>query len=142
MLLDVGSTTARVRDERRLDDDAAIGQVLVGDDRVFLYTYAIYTGSSPGVIVASGLAEGSIELASKEISPANVGWPRAVDGTRLLFASDYPPTLSVFDAADLDDLTFEMKGELSGNLSTVTVSGDSALCSLGNYGLDVVDLGD
>ncbi|WP_437276197.1 beta-propeller domain-containing protein [Sorangium sp. So ce375] len=141
MMLDVGSTTARLRDEKRLDD-AAIGQVLVGDDRVFIYSYAIYTGSSPEVVVASGLAEGSIELASKELPSADVGWPQAVDGTRIVFGSYYPPTLSVLDAADLDELTFETKRELSGYLSSVTVSGDSALCSLGNYGLQVVDLGD
>ncbi|WP_437851941.1 beta-propeller domain-containing protein [Sorangium sp. So ce363] len=149
-LLDVGSASARLRDEHTLDDDTRLDQVFVGDDRVFMYTSGYYAvgdavgggAYSSGILVASGLEEGSIDVAMKELSSPDAGWPRAVDGTRLLLAGYNPPGLSVLDAADLDELTLEMKGELSSYVSQVTISGDTALCALWYHGLEVVDLGD
>ncbi|WP_437973910.1 beta-propeller domain-containing protein [Sorangium sp. So ce295] len=149
-LLDVGSASASLRDEHTLDDDTRLDQVFVGDDRVFMYTSGYYAvgdavgggAYTSGILVASGLEGGSIDVAMKELSSPDAGWPRAVDGTRLLLAGYNPPGLSVLDAADLDELTLEMKGELSSYVSQVTISGDNALCALWYHGLEVVDLGD
>ncbi|WP_437721952.1 beta-propeller domain-containing protein [Sorangium sp. So ce861] len=145
-LLDVGSERARVRDERPMDGDAGIWQVYVGDDRVFMLTYLNYVvedGEVPyGMLVASGLEEGRIELVRKPFAELSYSSPLFADGTRLLVSSYSPPSLSVIDASDLDALTFETKGELSSYVHRVTVDGDRALCSLGPHGLEVVDLGD
>jgi hypothetical protein len=57
--------------------------------------------------------------------------------------SSYAPNaLSVLDATDLDALSFEQKGEIPFYAQSVEVSGDKALCSLGEYGLSVIDLGE
>ncbi|WP_437574975.1 beta-propeller domain-containing protein [Sorangium sp. So ce887] len=144
-LLDVGSETARLRDESPIDDDTGIWQVLVGDDRVFMYTYVNYAvpnGESPyGITVASGLEEGSIELVTKPIPELSNASPVLADGTRLLVSGYSPPSLAVLDASDLDELTYETKAELSSYVYRVTLDGDRALCSLGHHGLEVVDLG-
>ncbi len=142
-LLDVGSETARLRDESPIDDHTGIWQVLVGDDRVFMHTYTNYAvpnGESPyGIAVASGLEEGSIELVTKSV-PDNAS-PVLADGTRLLVSGYSPPSLAVLDASNLDKLTYETKAELSSYVYRVTLDGDRALCSLGHHGLEVVDLG-
>ncbi|WP_437304108.1 beta-propeller domain-containing protein [Sorangium sp. So ce388] len=148
-LVDVGAETARLRDESPLDDNLAISQVFVGDDRVFMHTYVNYStaddgGSSDrsGVLVASGLEAGSIETATRLSAELGFGGPLLADGKRLLLSSYSPPSIAVLDAADLDELTYETKGELSSYPTRVTVSGDRALCPLGHYGLEVVDIGD
>ncbi|KYF78575.1 hypothetical protein BE20_07785 [Sorangium cellulosum] len=145
-LLDVGSETARLRDEHPIDGDAGIWQVSVGDDRVFMFTYLNYVvenGEVPyGMLVASGLEEGRIELVRKPFAELTHSSPLFADGTRLLVSSHSPPSLAVIDASDLDALTYETKGELSSYIYRVTVDGDRALCSLGHNGLEVVDLGD
>ncbi|WP_437828417.1 beta-propeller domain-containing protein [Sorangium sp. So ce1153] len=148
-LVDVGAETASLRDESPLADNRSMWEVFVGDDRVFMYTYGSYytaddgdTEDRSGVLVASGLEAGSIELAPQTDSEIRFGWPLLADGKRLLLSSYSPPSLVVLDAADLDELTYETKGELSSYPTRVTVSGDRALCPLGHYGLEVVDIGD
>ncbi|AUX35775.1 MULTISPECIES: beta-propeller domain-containing protein [Sorangium] len=145
-LLDVGSKTARLRDERPMDGDAGIWRVFVGDDRVFMLTYLNYVvedGEVPyGILAVSGLEEGSIELARKPFAELGYSSPLIADGTRLLVASYSPPSLAVIDGSDVGALTYETKGELSAPVSRVTLDGDRALCSLGHHGLEVVDLGD
>ncbi|WP_437731574.1 beta-propeller domain-containing protein [Sorangium sp. So ce1335] len=147
-LLDVGDTTARLRDESPLPDNRSISQPLLGDDRVFMSTSATRVGTEaddadgPGILVVSGLEKGSIEVVTKELDELNYGWPISADGKRAVVASYYPPTIGVIDATDLGEVTYETKGELSSYSHKVTVSGDLALCSLGHHGLDIVDLGD
>ncbi|WP_437285795.1 beta-propeller domain-containing protein [Sorangium sp. So ce406] len=147
-LLDVGDTTARLRDESSLPDNRRIAQVLAGDDRVFMYTAGNYIvadsdrESSTGILVASGLEAGSIDVATQPLEDLDYGWPILADDARLVIASYNPPSIAVLDAADLDELTYETKGELSSYTHRVTISGDRALCSLGHYGLEIVDLGD
>ncbi|XXX74279.1 beta-propeller domain-containing protein [Sorangium sp. So ce134] len=145
-LLDVGSGSARLRDERPIDDGAGIWQVYVSDERVFMLTYLNYVvedGEVPyGILAAGGLEEGSLELATKSFAELSYGSPLLADGTRLLVTSSGPPSIAVIDASDLDALTYETKGELSSYIYRVTLDGDRALCSLGHHGLEVVDLGD
>ncbi|MGK3990259.1 beta-propeller domain-containing protein [Sorangium sp. So ce136] len=148
-LVDVGAETARLRDESPLTDNRSSWEVFVGDDRVFMHAYASNydaddggTSDRSGMLVASGLEAGRIEIAPQTDSEIRFGWPLLADGKRLLVSSYNPPSLVVLDAADLDELTYETKGELSSTPNRVTVSGDRALCPLGHYGLEVVDLGD
>lgn len=147
-LLDVGDTSARLRDESPLPDNQAMSQAFIGDDRIFLYGYGRYAVSEgdgsdgPAMLVASGLVNGSLEVATKALEGLNHGWPIAAAGKRVIMSSYNPPSIGVVDASDLDELTYETKGELSSYVYRVTVSGDQALCSLGHHGLEVVDLGD
>ncbi|WP_437733647.1 beta-propeller domain-containing protein [Sorangium sp. So ce1335] len=150
-LVDVGDDAARPRDERAIDDSMAITQAFAGEDRVFMLTYGDRTASDDGGhdyrylgLVVSGLAEGRLDVAAYEAEEMGHVVPLLADGTRLVVAGAEPPAISVLDATDLDALTFERKGELSSYAyrDPVTVSGDRALCSLGLYGIEVVDLGD
>ncbi|AUX46202.1 hypothetical protein SOCE26_077070 [Sorangium cellulosum] len=148
-LVDVGDTTARLRDESPIADAVAISQAFIGDGRAFMYTYGSGWGVAegdgvasygPGLLVAGGLAEGRIRVATQTSAEIGQGQPLLADGTRLILSTYNPPAIAVLDAADLDELTFERKGELSSYAHQVTLAGDRALCALGHYGLDVVDL--
>ncbi|WP_437671768.1 beta-propeller domain-containing protein [Sorangium sp. So ce131] len=148
-LVDVGGTTARLRDESPIDDAVGISQAFVGDGRVFMYSYGSgwvvaegdgVASSGPGLLVAGGLAEGRIRVATQTSEDIGQGQPLLADGTRLILSTYDPPAIAVLDAADLDELTFERKGELSSYIYQVTLDGDRALCSLGHYGIDVIDL--
>lgn len=149
-LVDVQGATATLIAESPIGDGTYLSDVLVGDDRVFAsasdYGWAIeydgygYNGSR--LIAVGGMRDGAIVVGSYNLGEAEYAYPVAVDGARLVTTGYNPPSISVLDASDLGALTYEQKGELSGYYSnTVTLDGDLALCSMGPYGLDVIDLG-
>jgi hypothetical protein len=148
-LVDVRDRSASLRDESAIEDGTYVSSAVVGDDRVFLVGmnggWAVEGGgpyaSASKLFVASGLRSGTLRIEETETEALTYGSPLAAVGQRLVLASYGPPMLSVVDASDLDDITVEEKGELSSYVYQVTVAGDRALCSLGHYGLEVVDLG-
>ncbi|WP_437924930.1 hypothetical protein WMF37_38785 [Sorangium sp. So ce291] len=84
------------------------------------------------------------ELSTKPLADLGYSSPLLANGTRLLVFSNSSfsnssPSIAVLDASDLDELTYEKKGELSSYSHRLTVSGDLALWY---HGLEVVDLGD
>lgn len=150
-LLDISDRGARLREERPLADRTAITEALAGDGRTFLRTAGRTPGAADGtgrygyvegLLVAGDIEDGTIELASYELPEQRQVVPRSVNGKRLILSGYDPYSISVLDATDLDNVTFEDKAKLSSFPQHVTISGDHALCSIGPFGLEVVDLGD
>ncbi|WP_437834373.1 beta-propeller domain-containing protein [Sorangium sp. So ce1153] len=147
-LLDLGDTSAQLRDERPVGDTVAVVQALAGEDRAFLSVEDGSVedgtpGAMPAILVAGGLREGSLQTATQEVAGVDrhSGALLLADGARLLVINNDDPGLSVLDATDLTALSFEKKGELSAYVVHATLSGDRALCSSGRYGLEAVDVG-
>lgn len=146
-LVDVQGSRASLRASSPIDDGTSFSTVMVGDDRVFAignnsmwYEDGGPSWSGSKILVAGGIHDGNLEVTSATGEQLGYSYPMAADGERLIFSGWGPPTISVLDASDLGDLVFEPMGELSGYAYAVTVDGDRALCSLGQYGLQVVDL--
>ncbi|MGK3989365.1 beta-propeller domain-containing protein [Sorangium sp. So ce136] len=142
-LVDLGDTSAQLRDERPVADTVAVVQALAGEDRAFLSVEDGAPGAIPAILVAGGLQEGSLKTATQEVAGLNhrSGSLLLADGARLIVINNDDPALSVLDATDLTALSFEKKSELSAYVYHATLSGDRALCSSGRYGLEAVDVG-
>ncbi|WP_437654623.1 beta-propeller domain-containing protein [Sorangium sp. So ce1182] len=142
-LLDLGDTSAQLRDERPVGDTVAVVQALAGEDRAFLSVEDGAPGAMPAILVAGGLREGSLKTATQELAGFNHRSSSLflADGARLLVINNDDPALSVLDATDLTVLSFEKKSDLSAYVVHATLSGDRALCSSGRAGLEVVDVG-
>jgi hypothetical protein len=144
---DVGSATATVRDTRTLEDGTYVSSALIGDDRAFLTANNMRWGTddpygySGKVLTVGGIRAGSLEVVTSDTEALSYANPVAASGARLIMSGYNPPSLYVLDATDLDNVTSESKGELASYIYQAVVSGDRAFCSLGYYGLQVVDLG-
>lgn len=146
-LASVSGSHATLLDSQQIEDGTYVSQVLVGEDRVFAsasnmtwYTDGGEYWSQYKVLVASGLQAGELTVTEASGEQLGYSYPVATDGDRLILAGWGPPALSVLDASDMGALSLESKGELSGYVYSVAVNGDDALCSLGAWGLQVVDI--
>jgi hypothetical protein len=135
--------------------------VFVGDDRVFAtvgpnyygYGYGYGYGSpgasreNLGIFTLGGFRPdaGGFRGTLTPVSSPNPWWwsmhGRAVSGQRL-FVTDYAaePHIAVFDATNLDAPSFTEKAKLRGYLNDLAIVGDSAICSLGQFGVQSVPL--
>jgi hypothetical protein len=137
--------------------------VFVGDDRVFAtvspnyysygYDYGYGNGSAGasrenlGIFTLGGFRPdaGSFRGTLTPVSnPAPWWWSmygRAVSGQRLI-VTDYTaePHIALFDATNLDAPSFTEKAKLRGHLNDLAIVGDSAICSLGPFGVQSVPL--
>jgi hypothetical protein len=155
-LLDVTGSHASLLDTRAFTDDKNnISSVFVGDDRVFAFAQPYYYGYGEGdgtgtggsadayttkLEVLGGLAGGHLAGATVSQSGFASSHPVAVAGKRLVLSSYSPPSIDVLDATNLSSLTLKRQAETGSYLQSIVVQGDDALCSLGPYGLEVVDL--
>jgi len=146
-LASVNGNQASLLDSYPVADGTSISNVMVGDGRVFAPTnnYDWYVSDGPywtsyKMMVIGGMAEGSIDVAFAEGQELAESYPVAADGERLVMTSWNPPSLTVLDASDMGNLEVERKAELASYVNDVTVHDGKALCSLGAYGLEVVDL--
>jgi hypothetical protein len=149
-LVDVDGSSATLLDTSPIDDGIALSGVFVGDDRVFAQTSSAFGywakdgngPSGPELMVVSGMNEGALQRASLKDNEGLSLAPRAVAGKRVIVYSFGLYSLGVVDATNLKAMKFEQKGELASYLYDVELSGDLALCSLGQSGLQVIDLGE
>lgn len=146
-LLDVNPATASLRDTHPLEEGTYVSSALIGDDRAFLTAsnarWAIADdryGYNAKVITVGGLRDGSLDVVTTDTEDLSYGNPVAASGARLVIAGYNPPSIHVLDATDLDNVTFASKGELTSYANQVVVSDDRAFCSLGYYGLQLIDL--
>ncbi len=152
-LLNVAGSAASLLDTHPIEDGAYFSGVLIGDDRVFAYQLkggywydeegdGSGSGSGPtyGILVLSGIDSGNLESELVEDDASVTGIPMAAVGKRLIVSSYNPPGLSLLDATDMSAISVDRKADLNGYLSDVDVSGGLALCSLGQFGMQVVDL--
>jgi hypothetical protein len=146
-LVGVSGGQASLLDSYPVDDGTYIGNVMTGDNRVFaaMSNGDWYASDGPywsasRVVVVGGMREGELDVGFAEGQEVAESNPVAVDGTTLVMTSWNPPSLSVLDASDMGELTVTRMGELASYANDVTVHNGQALCSLGGYGLEVVDL--
>ncbi|MCU0683593.1 MAG: beta-propeller domain-containing protein [Polyangiaceae bacterium] len=158
-LLDVVSSLAVPISDVAFPTQGYVTGVFAGDDRVFAttspnYGYAYYYADGPApfrqseqsIFALGGMRDGTLRGTLTPVSSPNPWWwsslrGHAAAGQRLI-VSDYSsePHLAVFDATNLDAPTFDEKVKLRGYLNNVLVTGDSAVCSLGQYGVQNVSL--
>lgn len=125
--------------------------VMAGDNRVFAvgggyygyyYEDVAYSGGEGArdALVIGTLAGAQLQAATMAFEPSDSGYPVAVAGKKLLLGGYSPPSLAILDATDMGALHYERLADLNGYLYSVTVAGDQALCSMGEYGLQAVSL--
>jgi len=146
-LVQVYGASASLLDTQQLEDGTYFWSVFVGDDRVFASvnnsqwaTEGDPYWSSSRLLVLGGIHDGELQFAEVEGEELGYTYPVVASGTRLVSAGYAPTGIWTLDAADMDAMAFEQKAELRAYVNHVTVSGDLALCSLGTYGLEVVNL--
>lgn len=145
-LVSVGTTNATRLDSEPVPEGTRLGNAMVGDDRGFLTAYSdsYYGGGGASLLAVGGMAAGELQVASVElISDAGWEYPVAVNGTRVVLAGYYPGSISVVETSDLSELVRVQKASLDeGWFGHVSVVGDQAFCSMGAYGVEVVEIGD
>ncbi|MGK4006474.1 beta-propeller domain-containing protein [Sorangium sp. So ce1036] len=148
-LLDIGGSSASLRDTSPVDESVFAYGTLIGDDRAFIQTLRYHQVSSgeadryeseESLLVVGGLRDGVLRRAERNMDELGNGGVRAVDGARLVVFDDAPAALSVLDTTDLENMTLGTPVPVSGYVSAVTLYGDLAICSLAMSGVEVVDL--
>lgn len=148
-LVGMNPSYATLLDEDPIAQGTYVGQVYAGDDRVFVeMSHYDYTGNSNdywnGFAVVGDLGGSSITREDFQYDSTGgyyyYAYPVGVAGQKLVLASYYPNGISVLDASDMSALSYEQVAELSGYTWNVTIADDLALCAMGPYGLQSVDL--
>ncbi len=148
-LVDVFGGGAKLKDSMALPENTGYWQLSVGDDRLWIYDYNYYYsgGYDPTtdaqLTVYNGLESGA--LGSAQVSlPAQDGYvsQRIAQGKKLIVLGGYPARFSVVDAdsASAPKITAEAELTLGNYVTDVTLVGDTAVCSLGQYGVEAVPL--
>ena len=97
--------------------------------------YGTYSILAIGDIGGSQLQMGTMELPQQDYL-----WGAAAEGNHLVLASYNQPGIHVLDASDLENMTIEKKADVTAWIYNVTLDGDRALCAMGPFGLEAVDL--
>lgn len=142
-LIDVDGEDVDVLDSELLDNDFYFYGTQVTESRVFAQGYNYdYAGGNGAysVLVLGDIAGDTIQMATHELPTQEYLWSVASQDERLVLASWSTPGIHVLDASDLSDLSIEKKGDVTSYVYAVTLDDDRALCAMGPYGLDVVDL--
>ncbi|AKT38947.1 beta-propeller domain-containing protein [Chondromyces crocatus] len=145
---EIENNLATLLDSHPIPDGTQLTGVVVGDDRVFSmannyswYNDSGYYGSDSKIFAVGGIRAGALQVAELATEEAGYMMPIAVDGKKLVASSWSPAGLWTLDSTDFDALSFEQAAEMRSSPDHVTISNHKALCSLGTYGLEVVDLG-
>jgi hypothetical protein len=150
-LLEVDGGDVSVLDQAAVDDTMTMREPMQGDDRVFAqsgYGYYYYDGvdeygyaaDAQRLLVVGGLRAGALSQKSVALPAGDYSSPVAVSGKKLLLSGSSPPSLSLLDATSVAHASVAHLADLDGYTYAVTVSGDQAYCSLGEHGVQKVDL--
>ncbi|MEZ4314609.1 MAG: beta-propeller domain-containing protein [Polyangiaceae bacterium] len=137
------NSNVEVLDTEVLDTGLYFYGTISTESRVFAegYSYSYEDGYGYQTLFAVGDIDGdSIHSATYEVNPGLYVSPLAADGERLVLGSWSSPGLHVLDTSDMSDMTLEKKGNLRGYVYSARIEGDTALCALGPWGLQSVDL--
>jgi hypothetical protein len=140
-LVDINGNNVTVLDSDTLDTNVSFYGSRVTESRFFSQAYR-YDGNSStySIFVIGDIAGNSIESAWHDTPTQDYMWAVAAQDERLVLASGSQPGIHVLDAADLSDMTLAKKGEVTNYVQNVTLDGDNALCAMGPYGLEIVDI--
>jgi hypothetical protein len=142
-LIAIDDQDVSVLDDKTLDTGFYFHGTQVTESRVFAQGYSYQPGddySTYSVVVLGDVGADEIHIATQELPAQDYLWPVAAEGDHLVLASYQTPGIHVLDASDMDDMVIERKGDVTGYVSSVTLDNDRALCAMGPYGLEVVDL--
>lgn len=138
-----GNGQVNLLDTQGLDPKFYVYSTEVTETRVFAqgHKYSGAESSSAYTVLAIGdIGGSSINSAETTLPATEYLWPVASKDEHLVLSSWQTPGIHVLDASDLSDMNLEKKGEVTSWIYSATLDGDRALCALGPYGLEVVDL--
>lgn len=142
-LVEIDGTDVDVLDSEVLDASFYFYGTQVTESRVFSQGYT-YDYSDPygtySVLVIGDIGSDQIHTAWQELPLQDYMWSVAAKDDHLVLASWSTPGIHVLDASNLSDMSLEKKGDVTSYVQAVTLDGDNALCAMGPYGLEVVDL--
>lgn len=140
-LVDVNQNNVSLLDTEVVDNNVSFYGTRVTDSRIFSQGYR-YDGntSTYSVFVVGDIAANSIQSAWHDMNAQDYMWPVASEGERLVLASSSQPGIHVLDATDLSNMILAKKGDVTNYVQNVTLDGDNALCAMGPYGLEVIDI--
>lgn len=143
-LIDTTGSQVDVLDTHVLDQNFYVYGTQVTDSRVFLQGYSYDPASGHGaytVLVAGDIADDDLAITNKSLpGEGDYLWIAAAQDDYAVMASYNVPGIHVLDASDMGAITIEKKADVSAYVYGVTLDGDRALCSMGPYGLEAVDL--
>jgi uncharacterized secreted protein with C-terminal beta-propeller domain len=152
---------AEVLGSYELGESERIGQFAVGDNRVFVtlasgYAYGYATvdcfgycgGPSAGaelpVLTIAGLKSGAFEVGRLALEGGD-WWgysPIAASGHQAVLATGWRGKLSVIDADDAEEPSVLREADIGGYAQSLNVVGTTAIASLGQDGVQTIELGD
>ncbi|MFO0589966.1 MAG: beta-propeller domain-containing protein [Polyangiaceae bacterium] len=115
----------------------------VTEDRIFTQTWSydpVAGVSHEAVVVLSPPSENTITMASASFPTNEWMYGVAAEGNHVILASYATPGIYDLDATDMDNLMLQKKSDVMSYIYSVTLDGDRALCSMGPYGIQAVDL--
>ncbi len=142
-LIDIDGEDVSVLDARNMQAGFYTYGTQVTDSRVFAqgYEWNQATGESHYTIFVIGDIGGNeIQMASKDLAADEYLYGAAAQGDHLILASYMTPGIHDLDATDLENITLEKKADVMSYIYSVSLDGNRALCSMGPYGLEAVDL--
>jgi hypothetical protein len=144
--VDFEAGEAELLDEKPLPDGMSLGNMVVGDDRVFatvddLYWYydAPTLADASALWTIGGLRDGALIVLTQPL--ADVWWsnPIAAQGQRMV-AVTYPGSVVTVDTSDLSNVVVTKHGGLPWYTWSAEIVGDRALLAQGEYGVYAIDL--
>jgi hypothetical protein len=142
-LVNIGAAQVDLLDSENLAPGFDPYNTQVTEDRVFAQGWVYNQDPNQThyrVLVIGDIGGNQIQTATKDISNQEYLWAQASHGYHLILASYNTPGIHDLDATDLANITVQKKGNVNGWVYSVSLDNDRALCSMGPYGLDVIDL--
>jgi hypothetical protein len=144
----LGETSATQNSAKVFPRKRSVARTAVGQDRVFVgtYCYDCWSAGQGSLIVVAGLSSTKINIAEAVLgSSSGSGYfytsALVADGTRAVVAGGYPAELVTVDASKASAPTVSDPVNVGGySVSHVSLHGDRALCSLGQFGVRWVDM--
>ncbi len=157
-LCDVDAGKAALISQTDLPDGVWLGNLALGDDRVFgvqnpSYGYGYYGQGdgarnydapanldTPKLFAIGGMRDGKLQQATKTLAANEWVYTAGVLGKKAVTTGYTSPAIGVFDTTDLAAPTYGVVEQLPSWVSNVTISGESAICSMSFWGVRTVDL--
>ncbi|MBK8259712.1 MAG: beta-propeller domain-containing protein [Polyangiaceae bacterium] len=143
-LIDVSTpSNVDILDSELLSDSFYFYGTKVTESRVFAEGYSYNPGDNYGtysIMVIGDVGGDQLNIETVNLDQDEYLWPVAAETEHLVLTSWNEPGIHVLDTTDMNNMTLEKKGEVTSYVYAVTLDNDQALCALGPYGLEVVDL--
>lgn len=147
LLLELAAGQASILDTRWMPAEVSGYNVASGDDRVYfsMSTYGYASNNVYPTTVVSGLTDEHLALTNLEVplATSSYGYVSQLipQGKRVFVVQSYPASITAVDTSNLAAIDVGSPVELMTEYpSSVSVVGDTAICSLGEYGVSTIAL--